>query len=696
MNLRLRAAAVALMAVSAVSAYAQATNATPPAKKTAKKAAKPKGPTVDEQIQALRQEMQSQIDSLKTSLADKDSQLRQAQQAAADAQASAARAQQAADAQNQAVTQNASAVNTLQSTVTDLKANQVSIASTISDETTAIKKSINNPSTLHYKGITLTPGGYVAAETVNRTKATGGDIPTAFSALPYEHADAYSLSEFYGSARQSRVTLMAEGKVNWGTLRGYYEADWLGTGISSNNNQSNSYVLRQRVVWGQAETHNHWAFTGGQLWSLATEDKKGLSNLSGDIMTPQTIDPNYVVGFVWTRQYGFRVTKTWDKFALGVAAENPQLLYTATLAGNTPYAVLGSAGANGGNYNAAVSTVASTTYVQNYITEAGTTTYLPVYNTLTANTNIANYSFNSAPDIIIKAAIDPGWGHYEFIGIGRFAHETVYPGVSTDTAKYGGQKDIVTASNVAPGSTSAGAISNSVVLGGIAGSLRVPIGKMVSFGTKALYGPGVGRYGNTTLSDLTANSWGGLSPLHNFSGLVTLEVNPSPRLALYFNYGIDYAGRNDWGSPGTTTLGSPTATFCPTGFTSASECTAKPTAAMLAAGGTWGGHWGAPAASAVGYGSHLLSNSSCNVTSNPGFNGGSTGYYPGGSCGAQTRNLQEVTGGYWYDIYRGDRGRLRQSIQYGYAERQGWSGASGIGAKGIDNMFWTSFRYYMP
>jgi hypothetical protein len=58
---------------------------------------------------------------------------------------------------------------------------------------------------------------------------------------------------------------------------------------------------------------------------------------------------------VWTRQYGFRVTKTFDKAAFGVAAENPQLLYTASLAGNTPYAVLGSAGANGGNYNAAIS-----------------------------------------------------------------------------------------------------------------------------------------------------------------------------------------------------------------------------------------------------------------------------------------------------------------------------------------------------
>ena len=697
MNLRLRAAAAALLAASLAGTYANASDATPPAKKhTAKRAAKPKGPTVEEQIQSLRQEMQGQIDSLKTTVADKDQQLKQAQQAAADAQAAAARAQQAADAQQQVINQNAQSVDTLRSTVTDLKSNQTSLATTVSDETSAIKKSINNPSTLHYKGITLTPGGYLAGETVWRSKATGGDIPTAFNALPYEHADAYSLSEFFADARQSRVTLMAEGKTSWGTLRGYYEADWLGTGISSNNNQSNSYVLRQRVLWAQAETNNHWAFTGGQLWSLATEDKKGLSNLSGDIMTPQTIDPNYSVGFVWTRQYGFRVTKSWDRFALGAAVENPQLLYTASLAGNTPYAVLGSAGANGGNFNAAISSVAATTYIQNYTNEPGTTTYVPVYNTLTANSNIANYSFNYAPDIIVKAAIDPGWGHYEIIGIGRFAHETIYPGVTTDILKYGGQKDIETATSVAPSATTAGAFANSIMLGGMAASFRVPLGKAISVGAKGMWGTGLGRYGNSTLADLTATSWGGLSALHNGSGLFTLEANPTARLALYLNYGIDYAGRDDWAAAYATTLGNPTATFCPTGFTSPTQCTAKPSAALLAAGGTWGGHWGTPSASAVGYGSRVLSNSACNTTANPGFNGGSTGFYPGGSCGAQTRDVQEGTFGYWYDIYRGDRGRLRQSIQYSWAERAGWSGASGIGAKGIDNMVWTSLRYYLP
>jgi hypothetical protein len=706
MNLKLNTAAAAILAASMIGSFAYATDGAPPAKKhvATKKEKKPEGPTVEEQIQSLRQELQGQINGLKNDLADKDSQLKQAQQAATDAQAAAARAQAAASAQQQAVSDNAAAVTTLQTTVTDLKGNQVSLATTVSDETAKIKKELTNPDVLHFKGITLTPGGYAAGETIFRTKATGGDIPTAFNALPYESADAYSLSEFYGSARQSRVTLMAEGKTSWGKLRGYYEADWLGTGITSNNNQSNSYVLRQRVVWGQAETNNHWAFTGGQLWSLATEDKKGISNLSGDIMTPQTIDPNYVAGFVWTRQYGFRVTKTFNNAAFGLAFENPQLLYTASLAGNEPYAVLGSAGANGGNYNAAISTCTPATSIVNYtnqkeIDSAGNTidVAVPVYKTLNGCADIATISFNNAPDVLAKVALDPGWGHYEVFGIMGFAHETVYPGETTNSNLYGGNKEITTGVNVAPALTTAGFVNNAIILGGIGGSLRVPvIPNVLTVGGKALYGPGMGRYGDSTLADVTANQFGELEPIHNLSGLLTVEANPTPRLAIYLNYGGDYAGRVDYANASSTSLGAPSAEFCPT-TTGAFPCSTAPTAAQVLAGGTWGGHWGAPSAAAVGYGSRVLSNSACLTPANPGYNGGgSTGYIPGGSCGAQTRDVQEVTGGYWYDIYKGDRGRLRQSIQYGYAVREGWSGASGIGAKGIDNMFWTSFRYYLP
>jgi len=696
MNFKLNTAAGAILAVGLVALSVNASGQTPapPAKKhpVTKKAVKPKAepPTVEEQIQRLRREMQSQIDSLKNSLSEKDAELQSAQQAAADAKASAAKAEAAATAQGVAVSENAAAVTTLQTTVTDLKGNQASLAATVSDETASIKKSIESPGVLHYKGISITPGGFVAAETVNRTKATGSDIPTPFNALPYEGADAYSLSEFYGTARQSRLSLNAEGKTNWGTLRGYYEADFLGTGTSSNNNQSNSYVLRQRVVWASAETNNHWKFAGGQMWSLATEDRKGISNESSDILLPQVVDPNYVTGLVWARQYGFRVVKTFDKVALGVSAENPQLLYTASLAGNTPYAVLGSAGNNGGAYNATISACSPSTSIVNYTNQvetdsAGDTVNIavPVYKTVNSCANVTNISFNDAPDVLAKVAFDPGFGHYEIFGITGSAHETIYPGETTNSNLYGGLKDIVSGLVVAPALSSKGAISDKAVLGGIGGSLRIPIvANKFTFGAKGLYGRGVGRYGDSSLADLTANSWGGFARLENVSGLLTAEATPNPRLTLYLNYGGDYAGRADFATPVANTLGGPSA--------------------VQNAAGVWGGHWKAPSAAAVGYGSRLLSNSSCNTIANPGYTGSSTGYYPGGSCGAQTRDVQEITGGYWYDIYRGEHGRFRQGIQYGYAVREGWSGApltagtAGVGAKGIDNMVWTTFRYYLP
>jgi Skp family chaperone for outer membrane proteins len=699
MNLRLNPVAALALAACLTCSLALASDATPKKKKAVKKEDAPCCAATQDQIDALRRDLQGQIDGLKSDLAAKDAALRDAQQKAADAEAAAARAQAA----SAGVADNAAAVSALQGTVSDLKANQASLATTVSDETTKIKKEIYSPDSLHYKGVTITPGGYAAGETVWRAHATGGDIPTAFSALPYEHSGAYTLSEFYGSARQSRLSLLVQGKTSWGTLRGYWEADFLGTGITSNNNESDSYALRQRVLVAEAQTNSGWKFSGGQMWSLATEGRKGIPTANtGDILTPQTIDPNYVPGFVWERQYGFRVVKEGKFASFGIAIENPQVLYTASLAGNTPYAILGSAGQNGGNYNAAISASATTTYIQTYknIPGAAGPSYIPVYNTVVANTNIANISFNLVPDVIVKAAFDPGFGHYEIFGIGRFAHETVYPNVTTDSTKYGGQTDIETGHAVVAASSAATTTSNSIALGGFGGSLRLPlVPNKLTFGVKGLYGAGVGRYGATTLSDVTANNYGLLSPLHNLSGLFTLEATPSPRLNIYLNYGGDYAGRNDWGSTGTTTLGSPSAVFCPTGATG-SACTSSPTAAQLAAGGAWGAHWGAPSASAVGYGSKLLSNSACLTNAAPGFSGSSTGYYPGGSCGAQTRNVQEVTGGWWYDIYRGEHGRFRQGFQYGYAVREGWSGApvSGvnIGAKGVNNMFWTSLRYYLP
>jgi hypothetical protein len=701
MNFKLTAVAAAILATSLVASYACAEDAKPPVKKhvATKKAKTPPPPTVEEQIQALKQNLEGQINSLKSTLAEKDAQLVKAQQAAAEAQAAADKAQAAASSEQQAVTENAAAVSTLQSTVTDLKANSVSLAATVSDETAKIKKDLASPSTLHYKGITLTPYGFFNGESVYRTHATGGELATPFSAIPYEAADAYKMSEMYITGRQSRVGLNLEGKTSWGTLRAILEGDFLGVGTTSNDNQSTSYVFRQRIALAEVETNNHWTVSAGQGWSLVTENKTGITTMAANVALPAQIDPNYVTGLVWARSGSIRLTKGFKYGAVAVSAENPQLLYTASLAGNTPYAVVGTAGVGGGLLNQGISACSPSTSIVNYTNQVdgGTSIAVPVYKTVNSCANLANISFNEAPDMVIKVALDPGFGHFEVFGVGRFFQETVYPGETTNGNLYGGLTDIATGAAVAPALSVAGAFNNQTVFGGIGGSMRVPVIKdKLLFGAKGLYGAGVGHFGDTTLSDATSNAWGGLAPLHNASGLISVEVNPNPRLQLYMYYGGDYAGRSDYGTTGvTTSLGAPSADFCPK-TAGAFACTASPTAANMAAGGTWGAHWGAPSAAAVGYGSRLLSNSGCNAVTAPGYNGSSTGYYAGGSCGAQTRDVQEGTLGYWYDIYKGDRGRLRQGIQYSYSVREAWSGASGIGAKGIENMVFTSLRYYLP
>ena len=690
MIFKLKPVAAAMLAVALAASAAHASNPPTPEKKhaTARKAAKkPAGPTVEEQIETLRQALAdqgSQIQSLKTDLSEKDERLKKAEQAAADAEAAAAKAQAAAAQQNTAASENAAAVSTLQSTVTDLKGNQASLAATVSDETAKIKKSIESPTALHFKGITLTPYGFFNGESVYRTHATGGEEPTPWSSIPYEHADSYAVSEMAISGRQSRVGFIAEGKVSWGTMRAYFEGDFLGVGTTSNDNQSTSYIFRQRIASAEAETNNHWTFSGGQGWSLTAENKTGISTAAANIALPMQIDPNYVAGLVWARMGYFRLTKAFPKASFAVSAENPQLLYTATLAGNTPYAVVGSAGLSASLMNQTISACSPSTSIVNYTNQtqtdsAGATVNIavPVYKTVNSCANLANISFNKAPDMLVKAAFDPGFGHFEVFGVARFFHEIVYPGETTNSNLYGGNKDIVTGLVVAPALTTDGAVSHSIVLGGVGGSMRVPFAanKFV-FGAKGLFGPGVGHYGDSTLSDATSNSAGELVPIHNLSGMLTAEINPTPRLQLYFYYGGDYAGREDEANAGATTLGAPSA--------------------AQSAAGVWGGTWKAPSAAAVGYGSRLLSNSACNTNANAGYNGSSTGYYAGGGCGAQTRDVQEGTAGYWYDIYKGDRGRLRQGFQYGYAVREGWSGAGGIGAKGIENMVFTSLRYFLP
>jgi hypothetical protein len=601
MKLRSNAAAAAILVASLVVSYTNASGQTPQVKKhTATRRTKaPEGPSVEEQINALRQEMQTQIDSLKSDLQTKDQELKQAQQQAADAQAAAAKAEADATAQQQAFTENSQAVTTLQDSVKDLKANQASLADTVSTETTSIKKEIANPDAIHFKGATLSfTGSFLAAETVWRQGATGGDINTPFTGVPLDNSQASQLSEFFASGRQSRIALKAVGKLPSVTLSGYYEMDWLSAGVTSNNNQSNSYTLRQRQVWGDAKTNGGWDFSGGQGWSLATETTQGLTR--GSEILPATIDAQYEAGFVWGRQESFRMSKDFGKtFFLGASIENAEMLNPSGQGLPSNY-LFGSTGTGGGLYN-----------------------------------STANYSFNYTPDFIVKMALQPGWGHWELFGIERNFRDRIYPtgGTPYDDKEMGA---------------------------GIGGGFRAPLvgANTVVIGLKGLWGQGVGRYGSSTIADVTVRPNGQLSPIHGFSALSTLEINPTPNFNLYFNYGGDELDR-DYVLNGATQVGYGTRS------TNMSGCLVEPT--TVASAGATGG---AP------------------ITPS--------------SCGGSTKDVQEFTAGYWWNIINaGAKGRLRQGIQYSRFERDIWSGNGGTanpgnGAQGDDNMIWTSLRYYLP
>ncbi len=476
-------AAVFLFLTAALVAQTTSTQTT--TSKTTRKRTTRTSP-VAEELKAMRERLdaqQQQIQQLQQQLQQRDQQM---QQLATQSQAAAQQAEQArskADAAATASTDNTTAVNSLQSTISDLKTNTTNLALSAQEEQKRVGEMIESPLAIHYKGVTITPGGFLAAESAWRQHGTASDVNTPFNSIPFSGSDAAHLSEFFGSGRQSRITLLGEGRLKSAKLSGYYETDWLSAATTSNNNQSNSYSNRQRQLWGQAALDSGWSFTGGQMWSLVTETKKGLDNRTEAI--PMTIDAQYHVGFSWTRQYGFRVVKNFaNKAWLGFSMENPQTLLTAH--GNASNFVLGAPGTPGGLYNP-----------------------------------LANYSLNYTPDFIVKAAFEPGFGHYEIFGIISNFRDRIYPG--------------------APASA-AGAINDKRTGGGGGANARWTIKQHVDFGLHFLGGDGVGRYGTSTLPDATVRPDGTLSLLRAYQGLETLEWH-SAHWDWYSNVGAEYVQR---------------------------------------------------------------------------------------------------------------------------------------------------------
>jgi hypothetical protein len=590
------------------------------------------------------EQQQQQIQRLTTDMQKQNADLEQAKQQVQQLQATASQA-------TSQVSQQQQNMSDLRTDVNDLKQNAANAALSLQETQKNIQSSLENPVAIHYKGINITPGGFLAAESVWREHALGADINTPFNSIPFDGATAAHMSEFFGSGRQSRVSMLADGKLGSAKLSGYVEADFLSAGITSNNNQSDSYSLRQRQAWGQAALNNGWTFTGGQMWSLVTETKTGLDNRTEAV--PMTIDPQYNVGFSWARQYGFRVTKDFsNKVWWGLSVENPQATLGGHLAPGQNNFVIGSQGASGGLYNPT-----------------------------------ANYSFNASPDFVSKLAFEPGWGHYEVFGLVSDFRDRIFPCGGSISATNG-----VLPPSVPCGTgnipNASGAYNNDKVGGGVGLNARGTLAGHFDIGIHALAGNGVGRYGSAGLPDIIARPDGVLVPVRNYQALGTLEYH-SGRLDLYANVGMEYEARAAY------TFGGKGAGYGSPLFANSGCYSEVP-----------------PSSTVINVDSPVSSTSTNPIGSgtvpNPGSVGTplSAGFNPANpaNCTGDTRSIFEGSIGFWYRFYNGSKGRVQWGPQYSYIERNTWAGTGGNPATGNllsnpsanENMFFTSFRYYLP
>ena len=70
-------------------------------------------------------------------------------------------------------------------------------------------------------GIELTLGGFLEGATIYRSRNLTADIGSPWNTIPFPNSPNYHLSEFRGTARQTRLSLLAQGRVDadtWGIM----------------------------------------------------------------------------------------------------------------------------------------------------------------------------------------------------------------------------------------------------------------------------------------------------------------------------------------------------------------------------------------------------------------------------------------------------------------------------------------------
>ena len=365
------------------------------------------------------------------------------------------------------------------------------------------RKIPEEPTSFHFKGLALTPGGFLEGTMLVRTRNENADIANNYSAIPLNGSSNAKLSEFRGTARNSEFSLLIQGTAGSTKLKGYVETDFLGAAPTANYVESNSWTPRLRQLWVQLDRPSGWTITAGQTWSLLTTNQKGIATL--EELRPGTEDGQYVVGFTWTRQRAFRVTKNFNnKVWTAFAVESPENTYSATF---VPANIMG--------LNTS----------QNAATGVNLLPFLPNYSN--------GFSTSLAPDLLAKVAFDQGWGHFEIKALGRFFRDRI---ASTTTTN--------------------GHTNTTGGYGVGFGALMPFLNKRLEVSLESLLGQGIGRYGSSGLPDATLDpTTGQLRPLREAMIMGGLVYHRTSRLDLYTYGGDEYAGRYAFISPTGTAAG---------------------------------------------------------------------------------------------------------------------------------------------
>jgi hypothetical protein len=575
---------------------------------------KPKKPaakqaTLSEQLQALRDQLnqqqmqikqqQDQIQQLQKQLQQNSAQMQQQGQQLQSAVQQAS--QQAATAQQTA--------STVSSNFGELKTSTATFGQNLQETQKAVKE-LQSPLAIHYKGLSLTPGGFLTADFLVRSRNENADVTSSFGNVPFGNIANSHLTEFRASSRASRISLLAEGKSGDTKLSGYYEMDFVSPSLS-NYIEVNAWNPRVRQAWAQADFANGTTLTAGQMWSLLVTNRKGIATRAE--LIPNTMEASYVVGWTYVRQADLRITKnfnnkTWVAFEIA----NPETTLATSFTPNGLFGFANSPNALSPNGNT-VNFLGGTCPAAGGSGTGSTT--LTACNPAAAAIS-SGLSTNIAPDLIAKVAFEPGWGHYEIKAIGRFFRSRIAG--NTNVTEGGG--------------------------GGAAAILPIVRNK-ADFIIEGLVGTGIGRYGAANNADVTVRPDGFVIPLKALHAFGGLELHPTPKLDWFFYGGDEYYKRANYVSP-----------------------------------------TGGPA----GYGSALVNNTSCNQD-----------FIVAGTCGAQNKNIFEGSTGFWYRLYRGNFGTFQYGMQYEYIKRNTYSGRNTLtglstAPKGLDNIFFTSFRFILP